>query len=467
MMAFATASVPETMIGDSTLGRMCRRISRREGVPMERAARMNSRSFRARISPRTMRATGIHEVSPMTQTMRMKIPASVPNLWLNGSRKSMMMTSRSGRTGRARNRSVSRIRMPASTPMSVPSNSVMTIATRPTASEMRPPNMTCAMTSCPSCIVPMGCARLGAVQRLRVSSAPGSTVQIYGPTVTKRMIATKQNMPAMAPRWCRNWYHASAHWLRGASVRIAGAAPAGVAPEVAATFGRSVIADPRVKDAVKDIRDQVERHDEHSEDEADGLHHRHVGPADRLDQLVADAVDAKDLLGDQRAAEDRGHVERDDRHDGDQRVAQDMAQNHDAFSHALGAGGAHVILLQVVEHGGAHVAADLRGVVEAQHHHRQDHLTELEDEAVPVVDDMGGRVTRWQPPPRVGGRPDREDDNRHRSGEEGRDREADHGKERRGLIGHGILLVGRDYAQRHTDQDTDDVGGPDHPQRLR
>jgi hypothetical protein len=45
------------------------------------------------------------------------------------------------------------------------------------------------------------------------------------------------------------------------------------------SIGASVIADPRVKDAVEDIGDQVEQHDQHREDEGQRLHHRQVvGP---------------------------------------------------------------------------------------------------------------------------------------------------------------------------------------------
>ena len=65
MIAVAMPRVAETMIGDSTLGRMCRVISFWLVVPMERAAITNSRSFSASTSPRTIRAVGIQLVTPM------------------------------------------------------------------------------------------------------------------------------------------------------------------------------------------------------------------------------------------------------------------------------------------------------------------------------------------------------------------------------------------------------------------
>jgi hypothetical protein len=79
MIAVAIPSVAETMIGDSTFGRIWRRIMSKSEVPIDRAASTNSRSFRARTSPRTMRAVCIHEVMPTSVTIRMKVPPSGPN----------------------------------------------------------------------------------------------------------------------------------------------------------------------------------------------------------------------------------------------------------------------------------------------------------------------------------------------------------------------------------------------------
>ena len=71
-------SVADTVIGDRTLGRTCRLIMRRAGVPMEREAMTNSRSFSASTSPRTIRAVCIQEVMPMTKTISMNMPVSGP-----------------------------------------------------------------------------------------------------------------------------------------------------------------------------------------------------------------------------------------------------------------------------------------------------------------------------------------------------------------------------------------------------
>ena len=112
--ALAMPSVAETMMGDITLGRMCRVTMRRAGVPIEREASTNSRSFSASTSPRTMRAVFIHEVTEMAVTIRMKMPVSGPKASTSVSRNRSTISSSSGSSGSARKRSVSRISGPSS-----------------------------------------------------------------------------------------------------------------------------------------------------------------------------------------------------------------------------------------------------------------------------------------------------------------------------------------------------------------
>ena len=78
MIASAMPRVAATMTGETTLGRMWRRMIRRGGVPMDRAASTNSRSFSASTSPRTMRAACIQLVTPMAKTISRKVPSSGP-----------------------------------------------------------------------------------------------------------------------------------------------------------------------------------------------------------------------------------------------------------------------------------------------------------------------------------------------------------------------------------------------------
>ena len=114
MIATASPSVADTMMGEITFGRRCRRMIAPDEVPMERAARMNSRSFKASISPRTIRAVCIQLVRPTTTTIRMNIPPSGPKLARSGWRNRVTATNSSGRIGSDRNRSVMRINSPSS-----------------------------------------------------------------------------------------------------------------------------------------------------------------------------------------------------------------------------------------------------------------------------------------------------------------------------------------------------------------
>ena len=168
IMAFAIPSVAETIIGLRILGSMWRNTIRWRRVPILCAAVTNSRSLMLKTSPRTIRAVCIQLVTPMMTTIKRKIPCSGPNIARNGSRNNMILTSRSGRSGNERNISVKRISgpsrdltNPATTPISVPRNSAIKAADRPTASETWPPASICANVSWPMLSVPRGWAQTG------------------------------------------------------------------------------------------------------------------------------------------------------------------------------------------------------------------------------------------------------------------------------------------------------------------
>ena len=64
--------VADTMIGDITLGRIWPRKSWVLLVPIERAVRINLRSFTARTSPCTMRTVGIQLLMTMDTVIKIK-----------------------------------------------------------------------------------------------------------------------------------------------------------------------------------------------------------------------------------------------------------------------------------------------------------------------------------------------------------------------------------------------------------
>src|SRR5919204_6709011 len=138
-----------------------------------------------------------------------------------------------------------------------------------------------------------------------------------------------------ASRWRMNRRRAYAHWLRAStsspyvyvssvgSPGIAGStdtsAPGG-ATRVVSGRPRSVIPDPRVEDAVEDVCDQVEG-DHHRGDDHQPRHDR-IGVArlQCIDEVEAHSVEREDRLCDDRAGEQGAEVDRDHRHERDQRV---------------------------------------------------------------------------------------------------------------------------------------------------
>ena len=177
---------------------------------------------------------------------------------------------------------------------------------------------------------------------------------------------------------------------------------------------------------------------------------------------MTDAVHLEHLFGDDRPAEDGGDAEGDDGDNRDQGIAQDMYQHHRALGQSLGPGGAHIVLAEIVQHRGPHESAELRCDLQGKHHDGEDHLFQLDQEAVPVVHDMGGVVDRGKP-----AELDRKDHDGKHPGEERRNREPDHRDEGPGLVKDRILAIGRIDADRQGDQHCHHVGHANHPECLR
>jgi len=89
----------------------------------------------------------------------------------------------------------------------------------------------------------------------------------------------------------------------------------------------------------------------------------------------------EDLLGDDRAAEDRGQGQADQGHDRQDRIPHDMPRQHAALRHALGARGAQEILREHVDRRSAHVAAEPGHAGQGQRQHRQDQARRVRQHA--------------------------------------------------------------------------------------
>ncbi len=117
MMAAATVNVAATMMGPTQLGMRCREMIRQFVAPRARPASMNSFSFSESTCPRTIRAVPIHDTTT-SRVIVSRIEVVSPNAvrahaCFSGS---WRMTSRATSSGKARNRSVARIRKSSNLP---------------------------------------------------------------------------------------------------------------------------------------------------------------------------------------------------------------------------------------------------------------------------------------------------------------------------------------------------------------
>ncbi len=118
-MMLPTDSVVATMIGETTLGRMCTAMMRHGPAPIERAAVTNSRARMRSASARTSRATVVQPNSATMTTMRYRLTSSdcaTAGGRPSFSRSTAASTMSSGSSGRAITPSVQRIRKASSRP---------------------------------------------------------------------------------------------------------------------------------------------------------------------------------------------------------------------------------------------------------------------------------------------------------------------------------------------------------------
>src|ERR1019366_3963918 len=161
-----------------------------------------------------------------------------------------------------------------------------------------------AKMSWPRSSVPKGWAIVGVFSRAVKSMSLIESFHKSGPNTTISTIMASTTSPATASLCRRKRRHASA---AGETFRRRGDAPS--------------IADARVEPAIEQVGDQVEENDEAGKDEGHPHDHGRVVAQDRVDEQRADAGHAKDLLGDDRAAEDLRHGERHQRHHRDECIA--------------------------------------------------------------------------------------------------------------------------------------------------
>src|SRR5687768_1940889 len=159
-----------------------------------------------------------------------------------------------------------------------------------------------ASRSWPRSSVPNGCLSDGPARRAVKSMSLIGTRQMSGPKSTARTITVRITVPRTARWWRRKRRPTSA---QGELLRARFAGSGGTSP--------SAVGDAGVEPAIEQVGDEVEEDHEAGEDEGHRHDHGRVVGEDRADEERPDAGHAEDLLGHDGAAEDRGHLQREDR----------------------------------------------------------------------------------------------------------------------------------------------------------
>src|SRR5690625_161697 len=140
---------------------------------------------------------------------------------------------------------------------------------------------------------------------------------------------------------------------------------------------RSVIAHPGVEEAVGQVDQQVDQHEQEREHQDRALDDGEVAGVDRLDDEAADAGPGEHDLGHHGTAEQRSELYADDGDDRQQGVAESMLVNDDVVAQAFGAGGAHVVTVEHFQQAGTHQARHQRQDRGAEGKRRQQQVTQV------------------------------------------------------------------------------------------
>lgn len=147
------------------------------------------------------------------------------------------------------------------------------------------------------------------------------------------------------------------------------------------------------------------------------------------------------------SADQQRDADADDGYDRHRRILERMQEEHVLLRHALGQGGADIVLLQHFEHGGPRNAGDQRDIDQAQRDRGQDEVPQPGPEAF-----GDRRVALHRQPVEL----QREDPRKQVADDEDRHGEAQHRETHRRLVDPASGLPGRDDAHRHGDYHRED-----------
>ena len=112
------------------------------------------------------------------------------------------------------------------------------------------------------------------------------------------------------------------------------------------------ILDSGIYQAVDQIHRQIDEN-EHGGNHQDGaLYYRVVGCVDGVDEVGAQTVDDKYLLGDDGAAQQTAEAGAELGEQRDHGIAQGVDEHHFLLGNALGLGSADIVRLEHIQHGG-------------------------------------------------------------------------------------------------------------------
>src|SRR5216683_5392038 len=154
----------------------------------------------------------------------------------------------------------------------------------------------------------------------------------------------------------------------------------------------SGITDARVEPGVAQIDQEVHQHEDDRVEQDEVLDHDDVALDERNDEGATQARDSEGLLDCNRAPEHEAEEYTGDRDDRQERVGQGVAQDDTPLQHSLGAGRAHVVLVDDLEEARARHPRDVGALGQAQHDRGPDDDLEVLPGRIPGLDDDDGRL---------------------------------------------------------------------------
>src|SRR5579859_555075 len=181
-------------------------------------------------------------------------------------------------------------------PRLTPATSAMATGARPTTRDTRPPQRSRLKRSRPRSSVPSRCpgAAIGA-RRMAASTASGSHGARMGARIDTTAIKPTTTTPPIAPASLNSRSPAPA---RRRGWRLTDTRPLELA-----------VANAWVEVGVQQVHYEVDRHEARRHHQGRALHQRHIAQRDAPIQLEADAGPREDRLSDDRAAEQRAHLQ--------------------------------------------------------------------------------------------------------------------------------------------------------------